>query len=128
MGNCISKFYFEKTFDEYIDLVDKGGIRRGVKAEFYSRSVGCHAYEVNDILTPVSDRFPAQACELEVKREYGYKFKKRVSKKFMRDCPLFKKIHRRNLLREVYYKMNFIYLFFEIYKKTVHFLKKILYL
>ena len=82
MGNCISKIYFEKIFDEYIDL-DKGGIRRGVKAESYSRSVGCHAYEVNDILTPVSDRFPAQACELEVKRECGYKFKKRVPKKFI---------------------------------------------
>ena len=38
MGNVMSKIYFEKIISEYTDL-DKGGIRRGVKAESYNRSV-----------------------------------------------------------------------------------------
>ena len=70
MGNCLSKYPMKFEIGGFRER-GRGGssFQIGRKAEEKARSLGFYAVNRTTILTPVNDRFPAQASDLEV-----YKF------------------------------------------------------
>ena len=70
MGNCLSKYPLK---------LEKEGFRRrgssfqkGHKLEEKARSLGFYVVNKTTILTPVNDRFPAQAFNLKVFKLSAY--------------------------------------------------------
>ena len=72
MGNCFSK---DLCSDYVEDLTFSHSKKRGpicyngLKAELLAVSMGLKVVKKSyDIITPAEDRFPPQACELEIKK------------------------------------------------------------
>ncbi len=67
MGNCLSKYPVKVELDCFRgERKRKGSFFLHKLEEKALRSVGVHAVNEKTILTPVNDRFPAQACDLIV--------------------------------------------------------------
>ena len=63
MGNSLSKI---ESLDRSVDrLTFKDDKTRGILKANAMSSVGVYFRKINEILTPVEDRFPPQACNLE---------------------------------------------------------------
>ena len=68
MGNCLSKIESLDSLVYDFHFKDESGEIMKANA---ARSLGVHLRKINEILTPVEDRFPPQACNLERdKKEY----------------------------------------------------------
>ena len=64
MGNCLSKY--PVTVDIGCSFGGLSSLQTGVAAEHRAYAIGAHAKHETRILTPVGDRFPLQACDLEI--------------------------------------------------------------
>ena len=73
MGNCLSKYPMKLEIGGFRER-GRGGssFQIGHKAGEKARSLGFYAVNRTTILTPVNDRFPAQAFDLEVFKFRGF--------------------------------------------------------
>ena len=78
MGNCLSKYPMKFEIEGFRERMRGGSsLQKGHKAEEKARALGFYRVNRTTILTPVNDRFPAQASDLEVFKFSG-KTKKTV--------------------------------------------------
>ena len=73
MGNCLSKYPMKFEIAEFRDRKIKSfNFQNGHNTEEKARSLGVYAVNREFVLTPVNDRFPAQAFDLEVYKFQGF--------------------------------------------------------
>ena len=72
MGNCLSKYPMKIEIGSFQLRNRKGSKSTGLKAEAQAQSLGFYLVNKTTILTPVNDRFPAQAFDLEVSKFRGF--------------------------------------------------------
>ena len=73
MGNCLSKYPMKFEIESFRSRKRKSSsFQNGHNAEEKARSLGFYAINKKTILTPVNDRFPAQAFDLEVEKFNGF--------------------------------------------------------
>ena len=73
MGNCLSKYPIKFELEGFRERKRKSlSFQSGHNAEEKARSLGFRAINKNTVLTPVNDRFPAQAFNLEVLKFNGF--------------------------------------------------------
>ena len=69
MGNCLSKYPMKFEIESFRQRKNRGSsFQSGHNTEEKARSLGFYAINKTTILTPVNDRFPAQAFDLEVEK------------------------------------------------------------
>ena len=66
MGNYLSKEKSNENLVVSMKNNNTGHIVTGIGMEKLQRSMGWHLYKIRCILTPVEDRFPAHACDLQI--------------------------------------------------------------
>ena len=73
MGNCLSKYPMKFEVEAFRQRKSRGSsFQSGHNAEEKARSLGFYAINKTTILTPVNDRFPAQAFDLKVEKFNGF--------------------------------------------------------
>ena len=70
MGNCLSKYPLKLEIEGFQQR--GSSFQKGHKAEEKARSLGFYVVNKTTILTPVNDRFPAQASNLKVFKFSGF--------------------------------------------------------
>ena len=81
MGNCLSKYPMKIEIGSFKEGRSKS---TGLKAEAQARSLGYYFVNRTTILTPINDRFPAQAFDLEVSKFSGFSEPKTANKTIFR--------------------------------------------
>ena len=85
MGNCLSKYPIKFELEGFRKRRCKGStFQKGRGAEEKARSLGFYNINKKTILTPVNDRFPAQAFDLMVFKINGFT----ESKNFRNVCAI----------------------------------------
>ena len=73
MSNCLSKYPKEFEVGSFRERKRRGSsFQSGHKSGERARSLGFYTVKRNIVLTPVNDRFPAQAFDLKVYKFNGF--------------------------------------------------------